>query len=101
MGKWCSLHISPFRSRLTTGSGAVVGRSVVGFASDKIGRFNSVILVKLVGIVFVFLFLTVRHTIWKFFALAPCWGFTSGAILSMMTALIRELVAPMMHADFC
>lgn len=66
---------------------------MVGFLSDKMGRFNAVILAQLLGVLWLFLFLTIGGTEWKFFLVASCWGFTSGAVLGMMIALIREYVS--------
>lgn len=70
-----------------------VGRVAVGAISDCIGRFNSVLLTLVLSTVIIFaLFFNIGDTTWRFYIFSSFWGFTYGAILSMMNVLIREYV---------
>ncbi|CAH0015015.1 unnamed protein product [Clonostachys rhizophaga] len=70
---------------------AAVGRIAVGALSDTIGRFNTCVSIMTLSVVVMFgLFFNVGGMIWKFYVFAAFWGFVYGAVLMMISVLVRE-----------
>ncbi|KAM5384515.1 hypothetical protein ACJZ2D_001551 [Fusarium nematophilum] len=73
-------------------AGAAVGRVTIGALSDKIGRLNAVLLLQSFAVVVIFgLFMTIGDSTAMFYVFAPFWGFSAGAILSMMSVLVGQV----------
>jgi hypothetical protein len=65
----------------------------VGALSDWMGSFNSVIISKILYTIVIFgVMLNIEHMTWRLYVFAALWGFFYGAVLSMMSVLIREYV---------
>ncbi|CAM6119082.1 unnamed protein product [Calypogeia fissa] len=72
--------------------GSIFGRWLPGFTGDKIGRFNSMILMSIFTVVSVFgVWLPVGHTKAGLIVFALSFGFTSGSILTLSTACVGQL----------
>lgn len=72
-------------------SAAAIGRIAVGALSDAIGRFNTCVSIMTLSVVVMFgLFFNVGGMIWKFYVFAAFWGFVYGAVLMMISVLVRE-----------
>ncbi|KAF4974329.1 hypothetical protein FZEAL_8758 [Fusarium zealandicum] len=77
----------------TLNAGAAVGRVTIGLLSDSsVGRINSVLLLETLAVVVIFgLFLNIGNSTAMFYAFASLWGFSAGAILSMMSVLVGQV----------
>uniref|UniRef100_A0A8H7NN82 Major facilitator superfamily (MFS) profile domain-containing protein n=1 Tax=Bionectria ochroleuca TaxID=29856 RepID=A0A8H7NN82_BIOOC len=70
---------------------AAIGRIAVGALSDTIGRFNTCVSIMTLSVIVMFgLFFNVGGMIWKFYVFAAFWGFVYGAVLMMISVLVRE-----------
>lgn len=73
-------------------SGSALGRPVSGLVSDRIGRFNTMILTLLWSIIVVFgLWVPVGNRVAIFYTFAPLFGFGSGSIVSMAPVCVGQL----------
>lgn len=74
-------------------AGSAFGRSFSGWISDKIGRYNTMIVTLILSLLTILvLWLPVkRESIVQFYIFAPLFGFGSGSIISMAPVCLGQL----------
>lgn len=74
-------------------AGSAFGRSFSGYISDKIGRYNTMIVTLVLSLMTILvLWLPVkRESIVQFYIFAPLFGFGSGSIISMAPVCLGQL----------
>jgi MFS family permease len=70
---------------------SVFGRILPAWAGDKFGRFNVMIIVTYLSAIFVFAIWMQAHTNAVIIVFACLYGFTSGAFVAMIPALVAQL----------
>ncbi|KAF8855996.1 MFS monocarboxylate transporter [Acephala macrosclerotiorum] len=73
-------------------AGSALGRSLSGWISDHLGRFNTMLLTLIWSMVVTFaLWLPMSNNVVLFYIFAPLFGFGSGSIISMAPVCIGQL----------
>ncbi|OKL57666.1 hypothetical protein UA08_06944 [Talaromyces atroroseus] len=70
---------------------SALGRIIAGRVADKIGRFNCMIIVNMLSAIFVLGFWIPAHTNPELLVFAAFIGFTSGAFVAMVAAVIGQI----------
>lgn len=73
-------------------SGSALGRVFSGYVSDRIGRFNTMLLTLITSLVVTLaLWLPIGDNLVLFYIFAPLFGFGSGSIISMAPVCLGQL----------
>ncbi|CZR56066.1 related to monocarboxylate transporter [Phialocephala subalpina] len=73
-------------------AGSALGRSLSGWISDHLGRFNTMLLTLIWSMIVTFaLWLPMSNNVVLFYIFAPLFGFGSGSIISMAPVCIGQL----------